>query len=593
MIIESPLVQTPALLLHLDVVKRNVAGMAERARRLGVRLRPHAKTHKCVELACLQLEHGAHGLTVATLVEARELARGGLTDLTWAFPLDPTHLPHVRRIVDETGATLRVVVDDLATARALAGSGLRVWLKVDCGYHRAGVDPASTYALEVGRELARERGLVFEGILSHSGHAYRTANKGEAARVAEEERRVMVGFAERLRGEGIAVREISVGSTPSMAAVEDLTGVTEARPGNYVFYDRTMVLIGCCAPEDVGVTVLASVVSHQPGASHFIVDAGALALSKDAGPGHVGPPAMGAVKGHPELSVATLSQEHGLIRAESRATIEGRFQVGERIEIIPNHSCLTVAHFDEYCVVEDGGWRTGGESREGGDGAAAGRRGARLGDGRTAAHRVRRDAGAPRAATPPRRVDDCVGRGRARSLRFIRVPDATELAAPRARGAADLQDPSRLRDRDARRHRLAAHEPRGLHPPPTAPPDRPLRRAGVVRRAAHGNLQLCLPLRDEGAMRRVMLRHLLLAALPLVLGVAAGQGFWLTQKQSCSRLVGPLFAAKCHGRQLEYQGLFQTVGTATGSLLATLVGGWLELRRRRVVQQPDPTGESS
>ena len=354
MIIESPLVQTPALLLHLDVVKRNVAGMAERARRLGVRLRPHAKTHKCVELACLQLEHGAHGLTVATLVEARELARGGLTDLTWAFPLDPTHLPHVRRIVDETGATLRVVVDDLATARALAGSGLRVWLKVDCGYHRAGVDPASPYALEVGRELARERGLVFEGILSHSGHAYRTANKGEAARVAEEERRVMVGFAERLRGEGIAVREISVGSTPSMAAVEDLTGVTEARPGNYVFYDRTMVLIGCCAPEDVGVTVLASVVSHQPGASHFIVDAGALALSKDAGPGHVGPPAMGAVKGHPELSVATLSQEHGLIRAESRATIEGRFQVGERIEIIPNHSCLTVAHFDEYCVVEDG-----------------------------------------------------------------------------------------------------------------------------------------------------------------------------------------------------------------------------------------------
>ncbi len=94
-------------------------------------------------------------------------------------------------------------------------------------------------------------------------------------------------------------------------------------------------------------------------------------------------------------------------------------------------------------------------------------------------------------------------------------------------------------------------------------------------------------------MRRVMLRHLLLAALPLVLGVAAGQGFWLTQKQSCSRLVGPLFAAKCHGRQLEYQGLFQTVGTATGSLLAALVGSWLELRRRRAVQQPDPTGESS
>jgi D-serine deaminase-like pyridoxal phosphate-dependent protein len=150
------------------------------------------------------------------------------------------------------------------------------------------------------------------------------------------------------------VQDVSVGSTPAVAAAEDLTGVTEARPGNYVFYDRTMVLIGCCAPEDVGVTVLATVVSHQPGASHFIVDAGALELSKDPGPAHVGPQAMGAVQGHPELVVAALSQEHGLIRAESPAVIEGRFKVGEKLEIMPNHSCLTVAHFDGYHVVRKG-----------------------------------------------------------------------------------------------------------------------------------------------------------------------------------------------------------------------------------------------
>src|SRR5213080_2875727 len=347
-------IETPALLLHLDVVERNVRSMADRARRLGVALRPHAKTHKCVQLGRLQLEHGAGGLTVATLVEAEVFARAGVRDVTWAFPIDPGHVAHVRRLALETGATVRVVVDDLAAAQALAGSGLHVLLKVDCGNHRAGVDPSGPYALVVARELAREQGLTFDGILSHSGHAYRTTSKPEAAQVAEQERSVMLEFAERLRRQGIPAREISVGSTPAMAAAERLDGVTEARPGNYVFYDRTMVLIGCCAPEDVGVSVLASVVSHQPGAGHFIVDAGALELSKDAGPAHVGPPAMGAVKGHPELSVATLSQEHGLIRAESRATIEGRFQVGERIEIIPNHSCLTVAHFDEYCVVEDG-----------------------------------------------------------------------------------------------------------------------------------------------------------------------------------------------------------------------------------------------
>src|SRR5713101_5058415 len=145
--------ETPALLLHLDAVERNVQHMAKRAKQLGVALRPHAKTHKCVEVARLQREQGARGLTVATLVEAEVFARAGFADLTWAFPIDPDHVAHARRIVQETGATVRVVVDDLRTAKALAGSGLHVWLKVDCGYHRAGVVPTSPYALEVAGEL--------------------------------------------------------------------------------------------------------------------------------------------------------------------------------------------------------------------------------------------------------------------------------------------------------------------------------------------------------------------------------------------------------------------------------------------------------
>jgi len=344
--------ETPALLLHVDVVERNLARMAERARRLGVALRPHAKTHKCPELGKRQMAHGAVGLTVATLAEAEAFIAAGITDLTWAFPIDATHIPHARRL--GARATLRVVTDDLATARALAGSGLHVWLKVDCGYHRAGVDPASPYALDVARELAREDGLVFDGLLSHSGHAYKTASRAEAAQVAESERETMVRCAQRLRVAGLVVRGISVGSTPAMVAAEDLTGVTEARPGNYIFYDRTMVLIGACEPDDVGVSVLASVVSHQPGGDHFVIDAGALALSKDTGPAHLNlPPAFGAVRGHPALTVASLSQEHGVVRGPADALAE-QFPVGARIEIVPNHSCLTVAHFDEYHVMRDG-----------------------------------------------------------------------------------------------------------------------------------------------------------------------------------------------------------------------------------------------
>ena len=347
-------IETPALLLDRDVMERNLKHMAERARRLGVSLRPHIKTHKCLELARRQQSYGGPGITVSTLFEAEAFARGGFADLTWAFPLDRTHLPHVQRVA-QTGATLRVIVDDLETAKALAGSGLHVWLKVDCGYHRAGVDPSSRYGLDVARELGAERGLVFDGLLSHSGHAYRTRNHDEAAQIAEQERQVMVWFADLLRKDGLAVRGISVGSTPAMVAAKDLTGVTEARPGNYIFYDRTMVLIGCCEPQDVAVSVLATVVSHQPGASHFVVDAGALSLSKDLGPAHLGlEPTYGAVKHHPELAVASVSQEHGVIRAAAPPAIEGKFKVGQQIEIVPNHSCLTEAHFDEYVVIEGG-----------------------------------------------------------------------------------------------------------------------------------------------------------------------------------------------------------------------------------------------
>jgi D-serine deaminase-like pyridoxal phosphate-dependent protein len=347
-------VETPALLLYRDVMERNLQQMAERAGRLDVSLRPHIKTHKCLELGRRQQAHGAQGITVSTLSEARVFARAGFTDLTWAFPLDPTHLPHVQRIAQD-GVTLRVILDDLDTAQGLTGSGLHVWLKVDCGYHRAGVDPASRYALDVARALGAERGLTFDGILSHSGHAYRTRNKAEAAQIAEQERQVMTWFADLGRRDGLPVRAVSVGSTPAMVAVKDLTGVTEARPGNYIFYDRTMVLIGCCEPEDVAVSVLATVVSHQPGAAHFVVDAGALSLSKDLGPTHLGlEPTFGAVKNHPELTVASVSQEHGLIRAGAPAAIEGKFKVGQQIEIIPNHSCLTEAHFDEYVVIEGG-----------------------------------------------------------------------------------------------------------------------------------------------------------------------------------------------------------------------------------------------
>ena len=315
---------TPALLLDAHRVGRNIARMAERCSALGVTLRPHLKTHKCVEVAELQRARGAGGVTVSTLAEARALAER---------------------------VTLRVFVDGPEAVDALERSGFpfHVWLKIDCGYHRAGLDPDAPATLDLARRVAASPLLVFDGLASHSGHAYHVAGCERIRLVAEEERRVLAGLRARLATEGIH-GAASVGSTPAMACVTHLEGVDEARPGNYVFYDAMQVDLGVCAPRDCGVTVLASVVSSQPGAEHCVVDAGALALSKDAG--HPGPiPSMGGIYAdydagtlRPDAHLTSLSQEHGKV---SRA-----LPVGSRVRILPNHSCLTVACFDEYHVVD-------------------------------------------------------------------------------------------------------------------------------------------------------------------------------------------------------------------------------------------------
>jgi D-serine deaminase-like pyridoxal phosphate-dependent protein len=347
---------TPCLLLDLDVVARNLRHMAGRAAALGVALRPHVKTHKCVELAARQRALGAAGITASTLYEARVFADHGFDDITWAFPVILSRLAEVRELASRI--TLRVVADSPEAVDALARLGgperpLHVWLKVDCGYHRAGVDPAAPESVRLAERIARAPALAFDGILSHSGHAYHGGSREEIAAIAEEERAVMTGFAARLRGEGIAVPAVSVGSTPAMSAAAHLAGVTEARPGNYVFYDFTQVALGSCAVGDCGVTVLASVVSHRPGDGRSIVDAGALALSKDTGPDRPDHETLGEIffdyaSGalRSDARLVSLSQEHGIVDAA--------LPVGSRVRILPNHSCLTVACFDKYQVVRGG-----------------------------------------------------------------------------------------------------------------------------------------------------------------------------------------------------------------------------------------------
>ncbi|MDH3495728.1 MAG: alanine racemase [Gemmatimonadota bacterium] len=339
---------TPVLLLDLERLERNLARMAERCRTLGVTLRPHLKTHKCVEVAERQRAHGARGVTVATLHEARVFADHGFDDITWAFPLVLSRLDEARELASRV--TLRVTIDSTAALDALERTGhpLHVWLKIDCGYHRAGLDPADPATLDLARRLAASPRLRFDGLLTHSGHAYHEPDPAARRGIADAERRAVAELRERLAAEGIHVRA-SVGSTPAMAVVESLAGVQEARPGNYVFHDGTQVALGTCAATDCAVTVLASVVSAPAGRTHCVTDAGALALSKDVGPSGGGTGmgqvyddyAAGTLRASARLTA--LSQEHGMLSS--------RLPVGHRVRILPNHACLTVACFDEYAVV--------------------------------------------------------------------------------------------------------------------------------------------------------------------------------------------------------------------------------------------------
>ena len=356
-------IPTPALLLDRDILERNCRRMATRVSGMGAALRPHVKTHKCIEIGRLQQQLGCRGITVATIVEACDFADAGFDDITWAFPLIESRLPEVVALAKRI--TFRIMVESpeaiAAAERAAAEAGIRLhaWLEIDCGYHRTGADVDAPLAVELARTLAGSTHLVFDGILTHAGHSYAAREPDHRAQIAAEERDCMAAFAAKLRGMGVKVPAVSIGSTPSMAAMTSLEGVDEVRPGNYVFNDWMQASSGVCTADDVAVSVLTTVVSHQEALPHCIVDAGALSMSKDPGSPHadlrrgLGPLYRGlhGAALEPRVDLQHVSQEHGFVGGPRASDIEGRFPVGEKVRIMPNHSCLTAAMFDEYWVI--------------------------------------------------------------------------------------------------------------------------------------------------------------------------------------------------------------------------------------------------
>jgi len=351
---------TPCLLLDRSRLERNAARMRAKVERLGVTLRPHVKTAKSIDVLDVLGGGAAMPITVSTLAEARYFCERGVKDILYAVGIAPVKLPEVVGLI-RTGASLRVILDTAEAADAVRtfadseGAPIEALIEIDSDGQRAGVAFDDPILIEIGRRL----GSNLAGVMTHAGGSYGCRTREQFEAMAEQERRLTVEAAERLRESGLRCDIVSVGSTPTLHYGRDLSGVTEARAGVYVFGDLVQAELGTCAIDDIAIGVLASVIGHNRQHGRVLIDAGFLALSRDRGTsdlpvdwgyGAVADPVTGEVL--EDVTVSSTNQEHGIITARSREIDFGRFPVGSRVRILPNHACATGAAHDHYFVTD-------------------------------------------------------------------------------------------------------------------------------------------------------------------------------------------------------------------------------------------------
>ncbi len=352
--------ETPALVLDRARLMRNLARMADRARRLGVALRPHLKTVKSVDIARLVVDPERPRLTVSTLKEADHFAAAGFGDILYAVGIAPNKVAHAAAL-RRAGVELTLLLDSLEAVRALGAAALEqgvdfaVMIEIDTDGHRAGVKPADVRLVAIARAIAEHPALRLAGVLTHAGASYDCASPDAIARVAEQERSRAIAAAARIRHAGLDCPEVSIGSTPTAIFAKGMDGVTELRAGVYMTMDLVMAGLGVCAIDDIAVSVLAAVIGHQPDKGQIIIDAGWMALSRDPGAADHGYGLVCTEEGRAlrDAIVTGVNQEHGIIAARpGAAPLDlSRFPIGARLRILPNHACATVAQHDRYRVV--------------------------------------------------------------------------------------------------------------------------------------------------------------------------------------------------------------------------------------------------
>jgi D-serine deaminase-like pyridoxal phosphate-dependent protein len=343
---------TPCLVVHEEILEQNLAEVADYAREHGISVRPHQKTHKTAEIARMQMSAGAIGGTCAKLSEAEVLIdSGALNDVLIANEIvGEQKIQRLLALMDR--AHLTVAVDGTEAAQAIsdacqqAGKRLNVLIEVNTGLNRAGLTPGQQ-VLELARQVSEMPGLRLRGIMTHEGHVAAASNADELDQIALTAGDNLVATAKLLRENGFDIDVVSVGSTPAAFATTTVDGITEMRPGTYVFNDVNTLRFGRISPEQCALRILTTVVS-RPAPDRAVVDAGSKTLAMDPSPWKKG---FGYVVDMPEATIVRVSEEHGVIELPEGSR---DLKVGDRIEIIPNHVCPTVNLQDEMFVVRDG-----------------------------------------------------------------------------------------------------------------------------------------------------------------------------------------------------------------------------------------------
>lgn len=352
--------ETPCVTVDHRKLIDNIKFMQHIANKNSVFLRPHIKAHKCVRMAKLQIKEGAIGVTASKTDEAIVFIKGGIKSITVAYPIiNKEKLDRLFMSAIDNNTEIRMVVDSIEGITSISAVSnkydvhIPVFVKIDVGLHRCGLSENDPALIDLVNTIYDDQNISFAGLFSHAGHAYAANNADDIRLIASEERNILLHLRQKIQNEGRNIAEISVGATPTALVSNTYSGITEIRPGNYVFFDMTSVHKGLISAERIALSVLATVISKND--SYYIIDAGSKTLSSDMGAhGTVGSGTYGQAcklddyeNTSASMPITKLSEEHGFVQRNGT-----NLKIGDKVRILPNHSC-PVANLAEYLFIID------------------------------------------------------------------------------------------------------------------------------------------------------------------------------------------------------------------------------------------------